>query len=86
MAQQEIQTAEVTDLHLAAYLIASGFRLLKSPFHNPSRKYRIFLFQDSPEIQEAQLNFFNRNAPIDASTYGEAIRTLLTTIKGRDDR
>jgi len=77
-----IVTIEVTDLNLAAYLIAKGFKLLRPPFQHSSR-YRIFLFRDTPELQEAQLNFFNRNAPIDASTYGEAIRTLLTTIKGK---
>ena len=70
------ETEETTDLNYAAFLVASGFKFLKTPA--PAGRYIVFLFKSTPELQEAKFNYFNRNAKVDALTFGEAIRSLLS--------
>jgi len=75
------QVFETSDLNLAAYLVATGFKLLRQPFNPTGKHFTIFTFAPSPEITQASLNFFNKQAPIDAATYGESVRSLVTSMR-----
>ena len=74
-------TYEIADVNLAAYLLCKGFKLAKAPEQRYGPRSRIYVFVKTVNLEEEALNFFNRNAPIDAHTYGEMVRSLLTLIK-----
>ena len=72
--QYSVETEETTDLNYAAFLVASGFKFLEPP--TPHGRYILFTFKKTQELEEAKFNYFNRNAKVDALTFGEAIRSL----------
>jgi hypothetical protein len=74
-------TYEIADVNLAAYLLCKGFKLAKTPEQRYGPRSRIYVFVKTANLEEETLNFFNRNAPVDAHTYGEQVRSLLTLIK-----
>ncbi len=77
----EVEVYEVADVNLAAYLLCKGFKFSKPPEQLYGKSSRIWTFAKAPNIEKEALNFFNRTAPIDAQTYGEQVRSLLTLVK-----
>ncbi len=85
MEKKDFVVEEIVDLNLAAYLIACGFQLLRPPLSIPNKRYRIFQFQKTPELEQACINYFNRKAPVDALTICETIRSLLAVSKSKGE-
>ena len=63
----------LSDLNLSAYLSVSGHKLLAV---EGDRQRSFFIFEDRPELDRDTLKFFNREAPVDALSFGEALRNL----------
>jgi hypothetical protein len=65
----------IHDVDLVAYLLAKGFKQAEPPKYQ--RGQVIFFFDDSDgEIKECITRFFAKDAPVDAQTHGEYIRSL----------
>jgi hypothetical protein len=85
MEKKDFVVEEIVDLNLAAYLIVSGFQLLRPPISIPNQKYKIFQFEKTPEFEQACVRYFNRNAQVDALTICETIRSLLAASKSKGE-
>lgn len=70
---------ETSDIDLTAYLIVSGFKLIGPP----KRKERlvIFQFKNSPELEQAWNDYFEKRTSVDALTFSETTRKLRTQVK-----
>ena len=70
---------ETSDIDLTAYLIVSRFKLIGQP----KRKERlvIFQFKNSPELEQAWNNYFEKRTSVDALTFSETTRKLRTQVK-----
>jgi len=81
----KIYTEEITDLNVAAFLIVSGFKLLRPPRLSHNKKFRIFDFERTQELEEMCTRYFNRNAMVDALTLAETTRSLFASSKSQRD-
>jgi len=70
----------LSDLALAAFLSSKGYEIL-SIRGNGSKSF--FVFEDSPELEQDMLRYFNRQGMVDALTYGEVLRNLKALILNR---
>jgi hypothetical protein len=68
-----MKTKRLTDLNLSAYLSVSGHKLLGVEGNGHKG---FFVFEDKPELERDTLKFFNREATVDALSFGEAQRNL----------
>ena len=66
----------IQDLALAAFLVAIGNPLIRSPAkENMGRKF-IFAFEDTPKLERDILDFYNRTARVDPLSFSEVFRNL----------
>lgn len=68
---------ESVDFYSSAFLLASGEKL-QNTYKRGSQT--IFVFEDSPEIQNLLNNYFTMQAEINASSYAQAIKNLKNVI------
>jgi len=66
---------QTCDLYLAAFFLSAGTKLTKSVRDKKTNRV-YFLFEKSPIIQELKLNYFAREAKVDAITFADNIKSL----------
>lgn len=66
---------QTCDLYLAAFFLSAGSRMIKS-FREQKSKRVYFIFEKNPIITDLKLNYFSREAKIDALTYADNIKSL----------
>jgi hypothetical protein len=69
---------ETSDLGLAAALLASGVGLVGVNKQNPKRA--VFVFTDSPHVQEAVADYWDDKLFMSALTYFDATKRLKTRL------
>ena len=72
------ETTEVSydDLPLSAFLILSGFTLLRIKRHPNKPGLNIFVFAFKPDIGEAAYRFYGQQAKVEPRSYLNLIRDL----------
>lgn len=77
--ENKIFIKETSDIDLTAYLIVSGFAVIAPP----KRKDRlvIFQFENTPGLEQAWNEYFEKHTSVDALTFSEVTRKLRTQIK-----
>jgi hypothetical protein len=84
MADNGIITGDLTeddqgynscDLYLAAFFLSAGCRMQKS-FRDPKTKRVYFVFEKNPIMLGLKLDYFSRQAKIDALTFADNIKSL----------
>ena len=71
----------LSDLALAAFLSSKGYEILG--IRENGRK-SLFVFEDTPELEQDVLKYFNRQGMVDALTYGEVLRNLKALVLNRN--
>ena len=66
------KTYRTQSLYEASYLLALGFKLIGA---DPGQKTTL-LFADSPELQQAVLDFYNGEGTVRAKPFVESYRSL----------
>lgn len=74
------ETYPVADFYLAAFLITSGFELLRAELAGQNRV--LFLLRDSPQRPQIVADFFGRRAAVDPLAFKDAIVNLKSLIHG----
>ncbi len=72
------RTRAVSDLALAAYFVTSGDQLTAIQ-HSNGRG--VFIFGDTPALEQETLDFYNRRASVDPMTFAETLRNLRAAAK-----
>jgi len=63
------------DLYLAAFFLSAGSKMLKS-FRDGKSDRVYFVFEKNPIMVDLKLNYFSRNAKIDALTFADNVKSL----------
>ena len=63
------------DLYLASFFISCGCKMT-SYERDPKSKRVYFIFEKNPLIQDLNLNYFSRQAKVDALTFADNIKSL----------
>ena len=82
--EQAPQTYPIADFYLAAFLITSGFELLRAELAGTNRV--LFLLRDTPQRAQAVADFFGRRAVVDPLAFKDAIVNLKSLIHGMNPR
>ena len=70
----------LTDLNLCTYLVTVNFKIERT---STEGKSMVFYFEDTPELEEAVLNFYNRRSQVDALSLFSNFRALKSLIFAR---
>ena len=68
---------ESVDFYSSAFIIASGIKL-QTTYKRGSQT--VFVFEDTPEVQNLLNDYFAMQAEINASSYAQAIKNLKNVI------
>ena len=68
----------LTDIALVAYLVCEGFKMMKIVRRKDKSD---FFFEESANIEQATLNFFNHEAKVDTLKFNETLRNLRSYAK-----
>ena len=63
------------DLYLSAFFISAGIKLVKHERDNKTKRV-YFVFEKNPLLNELKVNYFSRQAKIDALTFSDNIKSL----------
>ena len=63
------------DLYLAAFFLSAGSRMVRST-RDAKTKRVYFVFEKNPIMLDLKLNYFSREAKIDALTFADNIKSL----------
>jgi Domain of unknown function (DUF5659) len=63
------------DLYLASFFLSAGTRMIKTD-RDPKTRRVYFIFEKSPLLQELKVNYFSRQAKVDALTFADNIKSL----------
>ncbi len=63
------------DLYLSAFFISAGCKMLGSD-RDPINKRVYFKFENTPILMELKVDYFSRQAKIDALTYADNVKGL----------
>ena len=74
------ETYPVADFYLAAFLITSGFELLRVELAGENRV--LFLLRDTPQRTQVVADFYGRRAVVDPLAFKDAIVNLKSLIHG----
>jgi hypothetical protein len=74
-----VNTRNVTDLPLAAFLVASGHRLLSMACGTNGRG--AFTFEECPKLDQAVLDFYNSAGRVEPRAFSETIRSLKAAVR-----
>jgi hypothetical protein len=66
---------QTVDLYLASFFLSAGFRMIRSKRDDKTRRV-YFVFEKNPLIQEMKVNYFSRQAKVDAITFADNIKSL----------
>lgn len=66
---------QTCDLYLAAFFLSAGFKLVKNERDGKTRRV-YFVFEKNPILQEMKVNYFSRQAKVDAITFADNIKSL----------
>jgi hypothetical protein len=66
---------QTCDLYLAAFFISAGCTLIKSENDHKSKRI-YFIFEKNPILNELKVNYFSRQAKVDALTFADNIKSL----------
>lgn len=66
---------QTCDLYLAAFFLSAGCKMEKST-RDKKNKRVYFRFEKNPIITELKLNYFSREAKIDALTFADNVKSL----------
>jgi hypothetical protein len=66
---------QTCDLYLASFFLAAGCKLVKST-RDLKTKRVYFVFEKNPVMLELKLNYFSREAKVDALTFADNIKSL----------
>ncbi len=75
MNHPRLKTQTITDLALAAFLLANGNNLIQTPPRDGGRKLT-FVFEDTEKLQSDTLDFYNRRARVCPLSFSETFRNL----------
>lgn len=74
----ENREKKLTDIALVTYLVCENFKIKKIERH----KFKsLFIFDETKELKEAMLIFFNHEARVDPLKFSETLRNLKSLIK-----
>jgi hypothetical protein len=63
------------DLYLAAFFLSAGSRMVKHERDVKSKRV-YFFFEKNPMLNELKVNYFSRQAKVDALTFADNIKSL----------
>jgi hypothetical protein len=66
---------QTCDLYLAAFFLSAGSRMVKHERDNKSKRV-YFFFEKNPMLNELKVNYFSRQAKVDALTFADNIKSL----------
>jgi hypothetical protein len=66
---------KLTDIALVTYLVCENFKI-KGIEKSKDKFKSYFVFDETPELAEATLKFFNREAKVEPNQYHETLRNL----------
>ena len=66
---------QTCDLYLAAFFVSAGCKIDKSIRDKKSKRV-YFCFEKSPLVSELRLNYYSREAKIDALTFADNVKSL----------
>jgi hypothetical protein len=65
---------QTCDLYLAAFFLSAGSRMVKHERSISKRVY--FFFEKNPMLNDLKVNYFSRQAKVDALTFADNIKSL----------
>ena len=66
---------QTCDLYLAAFFLSAGCRMV-SHDRDVKTKRVYFIFEKNPILQELKVNYFSRQAKVEALTFADNIKSL----------
>jgi len=66
---------QTCDLYLAVFFFSAGSRMVKHERDNKSKRV-YFFFEKNPMLNELKVNYFSRQAKVDALTFADNIKSL----------
>jgi hypothetical protein len=66
---------QTCDLYLAAFFLSAGCKMIRSSRDFKTKRV-YFVFEKNPIMVELKLNYFSRQAKIDALTFADNIKSL----------
>jgi len=72
--KSESTSFKSSDFYLCCFLVAKGAVVIDIDKTNPRRS--VFMFEDSPELQQDVEDFFNQRASINPRTFASAIKDV----------
>lgn len=76
--EKSSKTKGLTDISLVAYLVHQGFKMKKI---NKGPDKSTFLFEDTLELEDETLKYFNSEAKVDPLKFSETLRNLRSYAK-----
>lgn len=78
---------KTSDLYFAAYLMTAGCNLTgTSKVQEDGTPPRVvFIFEQTPEMRELKLEYFNRKSKIEALSFVDSIRGLKAIVHSQND-
>lgn len=76
----DVPVKEISDIALVAYLLTTNNKMV---WFNSQKNKMFFYFITTEELEKSILNFYNRNAMVDAMTFAETLRNVKSlAVKG----
>ena len=69
---------ETSDIHQACYLKCSGFDMIGT---TKDKSKIFFMFEDSQELKDSLLSYYNRKSRVEPINYKVELETLKTIVK-----
>jgi hypothetical protein len=66
---------QTCDLYLAAFFLSAGSRMVKHERDSKTKRV-YFFFEKNPLLNDLKVNYFSRQAKIDALTFADNIKSL----------
>jgi hypothetical protein len=66
---------QTCDLYLAAFFLSAGSRMVKHERDIKSKRV-YFFFEKNPMLNDLKVNYFSRQAKVDALTFADNIKSL----------
>lgn len=66
---------QTCDLYLAAFFLSTGCKMVRST-RDAKTKRVYFIFEKNPVMMELKLNYFSREAKVDALSFADNIKSL----------
>jgi hypothetical protein len=66
---------QTCDLYLAAFFLSAGSRMVKHERDMKSRRV-YFFFEKNPMLNDLKVNYFSRQAKVDALTFADNVKSL----------